>query len=395
MNILIADKLASSTVEALEKMGGQITVNPDLSADDLPTAIGNSEILIVRSTKVTADTINKGQNLSLIIRAGAGVNTIDLNTASERGVYVTNCPGKNTHAVAELALGLLIAADRRIAAAHQDLTAGKWRKKEYGKARGLKGRTLGIIGLGSIGQALAVRAKGLEMNVIAWSRSLSPERAEALGLEYAATPLDVARQADAISLHLAATADTKHLINEAFLSAMQPGAILVNTARGDVVDTEALKKAITEKGLRVGLDVYENEPTGGDAAFPFIDLTEIVTCTPHIGASTDQASEATAAEVVNIVAAYRKTGTPLNVVNLRASSGGGNTLVVRHYNKVGVLAGVLNELRNAGINIEEMQNTIFDGDAAASCSLTLDKKPDPDTLSIIANAEYIVQVGLK
>ena len=182
--------------------------------------------------------------------------------------------------MAEIALGLLIAADRRIAAAHQDLAAGKWHKKEYGKSRGLKGRTLGIVGLGSIGTALAERAKGLEMNVIAWSRSLTPERAEAMGIEYMPTPIDVAKKADAISLHLAATADTKHLVNTEFLSAMRDGAILVNTARGDVVDTEALKKAIAEKGLRVGLDVYENEPTGGEAEFPFAALTEIATCNP-------------------------------------------------------------------------------------------------------------------
>lgn len=188
MKILIADKMSKSAVTALEKLGHTVISNPDLKAEELPGAIDDAEVLIVRSTKVIADTIAAGKNLSLIIRAGAGVNTIDLAKASEVGVYVTNCPGKNTEAVAELALGLMIAAGRRIADATADLRAGKWRKKEYGKAAGLKDRTLGIIGVGAIGKALIVRAKALEMNVIAWSRSLTPEKAKELGVGFCATP---------------------------------------------------------------------------------------------------------------------------------------------------------------------------------------------------------------
>lgn len=394
MKVLIADKLAEEAISQLNALGAEVTFNPDLKAGDLPDKLGDSEILIVRSTRVTREAIEAAPSLALIIRAGAGVNTIDLECASSYGVHVANCPGKNTDAVAELAIGLLIAADRRIANASSDLRSGKWRKKEYGKARGLKGRTLGIIGVGSIGKAVAKRAQGLEMHVIAWSRSLTPEKAEELGIEYCDSPEKVAEKADAITFHLAAKPETEHFVNKEFLSHMKKGAILINTSRGEIVDTAALKEAINEKGLRVGLDVYENEPAAGDPGFEDTGLASLVAGTPHIGASTDQAAEAIATEVVNIVRAYRDTGTPLNVVNIQKQSPAIINLVVRHFNKVGVLAGVLDELRNANINIEEMQNIIFEGGHAASCTLKLDDKVSPELLDKIAKAENIIKVVL-
>ena len=216
MKILIADKVSAQMVADLKTLGCDVTLEPDVSADALPAAIAGVEVLIVRSKQVTAATIEAGTSLSLIIRAGAGVNTIDIKKASEKGIYVANCPGKNTDAVAELAIGLLIAADRRIPDALLDLRAGKWRKKEYGKARGLKGRTLGIVGLGSIGCAVARRAQGLDMNVIGWSRSLTPAKAKSLGIGYCATLDELAGNADAVSVHLALSKDTRGLINAAF-----------------------------------------------------------------------------------------------------------------------------------------------------------------------------------
>lgn len=395
MKVLIADKLAEVTVKELEALGAKVTMQPDLSAEDLPQAIGDAEILVVRSTKVTKATIEKAHALSLIIRAGAGVNTIDLDCASSYGIYVTNCPGKNTAAVAELAIGLLIAADRNIVSASGDLRNGKWRKKFYGSnANGLKGRTLGIIGLGSIGKAVARRAQGLDMQIAAWSRSLTPEIAEELEIESVDSPLKLAEISDAVTVHLAATGETRHIINKEFLNRMKPGAILINTSRGEVVDTAALKMAIDEKGIKVGMDVYENEPAGGEAPFEATGLAAAVTCTPHIGASTAQASEAIAAEVVNIVRAYRDTGTPINVVNIQKQSPAVNNLVIRHFNKVGVLAGVLDELRGANINIEEMQNIIFEGGHAASCTLRLDDSVPANLLPRLENMENIIQVSV-
>ena len=395
MKILIADKLSPKANAALEKIGADITSSPNLKAEELSEAIGNANVLIVRSTKVFAETIEAGKSLELIIRAGAGVNNIDLEKASNSGVYVANCPGKNSDAVAELALGHIIACDRRIVDASIDLRSGNWKKKAYQNAAGLKGRTLGIIGLGSIGNALAKLAKGLDMNVIAWSRSLTPDKADKLDLIYCESITEVAANADVVSVHLAMMPDTKHLLNKDFFNKMKDGAIFVNTSRGEIVETAALRKAIDEKALRVGLDVFENEPGSGLAGFDQVDLAGSITGTPHIAASTHQASEAIANEVVRIVDSLIKTGKPINAVNSRDKTEDGTILMIRHYNRVGVLASVLDALREAEINVEDMENNIFNGSAAAIASLKLDKTPSEDVINEISSNEFIIQISIK
>lgn len=395
MKVLIADKLSSAAVTSLEKLGLDVEVRSELTADTLPEAMNGVGILVVRSTKVSAATIQAAPELSLIIRAGAGYDTIDLATASSRGVYVANCPGKNTLAVAELAVGLMIAADRRIADATASMREGKWMKKEYGNSRGLAGRTLGVMGYGAIGRAVAQRARGLDMKIITWSPlDLTPEQAEALGIGWCDTPEELAAQADAITIHMASNAKTKHIIGEKFLAAMKPGAILLNTSRGPLIDTEALRKAVKEKNIRVGLDVYEGEPAAADKEFPDTELASLVTCTPHIGASTDQAAEAVAAETVRIVDLFLKTGHPAGTVNLCARSTAAYRLVIRHLNRVGVLALVLDGLREEDINIEEIENTIFAGAEAGCCSMLLDKKPSEKFVGDLRGNKSILNVML-
>jgi D-3-phosphoglycerate dehydrogenase len=395
MKVLIADKVSAKMVADLKALGCEVVLNADVSAENLPAELSGVEVLIVRSKKVTAEAIEAGAALSLIIRAGAGVNTIDLKKASERGVYVANCPGKNTDAVAELAIGLLIAADRRIPDALVDLRAGKWRKKEYGKARGLKGRTLGVIGLGSIGAAVARRAKALDMNVIAWSRSLTAEKAKALGIGFCASIDELAEQADAVSLHLALSKETRGIIGADFFNRMKKGALFVNTARSEVVDLSALKDVLRSGKIRAALDVFENEPSAGEAEFADTELAALLSAAaPHVGASTDQAEEAIADETVRVARTFMETGKPVNAVNPRKLHTG-IPCVVRHYNRVGVLANVLHELRSEGINIEEMENTIFEGELAACCSLVLDKKPSADLMQRIGAGENIISATLK
>lgn len=394
MKVLIVDKLSSETVSSLEKLHLKVEVRGDLSADTLPGAMADVGIVVVRSTKVTAAAIQAAPLLSLIIRAGAGVDNIDLAAASERGIYVANCPGKNTAAVAELAIGLMVAADRRIVNATEALRAGSWQKKEFGKARGLAGRTLGILGFGAIGRAVAQRAAGLDMQVVAWSRSLTPEAAEEAGVGYAASPEALATASDAVSVHLASTPDTKHLVDKRFFDAMKPGSVFVNTSRGPLVDTAALRAAIAEKNLRVGLDVFEGEPAGGEAEFADRELASLATCTPHIGASTDQAAEAIAAEVVRIVKVFLRTGHPCGTINLCAKSPAKYQLVVRHLNRVGVLAGILVALREEGINVEETENTIFEGAKAACCSILLDQSPSEPLVAKIRGNENVLHVML-
>ncbi len=392
MNILIADKVAPQMIRDLEAFGATVASLPDVTPDTLPEKIGDAQVLIVRSKKVTAQTIAAGRNLSLIVRAGAGVNTIDLDAASRAGTYVANCPGKNTAAVAELAIGLLIACDRNIADATEALRQGSWQKKRFGKANGLKDRTLGIIGTGAIGLAVARRAQALSMRVVAWSRSLDAAKAKELGIEHTASLPELARIADAVSVHVASTPETKGMLDAAFFDGMKEQAIFINTSRGEVVDHAALQDAMQTRQLKVGLDVFADEPSGGDASFTQTELASHIVATPHIGASTAQAEEAIAAEAVRIVQSFAATGTPPNAVNLRASHDAGATLIIRHYNRVGVLSGVLAQLRDADINIEEMQNQIFAHAEAACCSMTIDKRPDPAVLDRMSQNKDIIEL---
>ncbi|MDQ3489317.1 MAG: hydroxyacid dehydrogenase, partial [Acidobacteriota bacterium] len=218
MKILIADKFETSGIEGLRAAGCDVVFEPDLKDETLTEAIraSGADVLVVRSTKVTAAMMDAGR-LSLIVRAGAGYNTIDVAGASGRGIYVSNCPGKNAIAVAELAFALILSLDRRVADNVADLRAGKWNKREYSKAEGLYGKTLGLLGVGSIGQEMIRRAAAFGMNVVVWSRRysgqkgpLSEQEMRDLGLEAASrlvnielapTPGDVAEQADVLSVH--------------------------------------------------------------------------------------------------------------------------------------------------------------------------------------------------
>ena len=386
MKVLIADKFEKVGIDGLKELGCTVVSQPDVKAEDLPAAIKTTDphILIVRGKKVTADALKAGTALTLVIRAGAGIDTIDVATASSLGVFVSNCPGKNSIAVAELVMGLLLSCDRRIPDQTGDLRQGTWNKGEYSKARGLHGRTLGIVGLGQIGREIASRAQAFGMRVIAWSRSLTHEDADRLGLIYAQTPLEVARKADAVSINVSANAETKHLVNAEFLAAMRPGAYLINTSRGSVVDEAALEQAVRDKKLRAGLDVFENEPAGGTGAIsnPIVKVPGVYG-THHVGASTDQAQVAIAHEVIRIVGTFRETGAVPNVVNRLARSSATHVLTIRHRNRPGVLAHVFGVLAGGAITVEEVENIIYHGAQATLARIHLDGVPDTGALDRI------------
>ena len=398
MRVLIADKFQSSGLEALKAAGCEVSSQPDLGPDTIGSAGAEfkPDVLVVRSTKVPASVFDDANSISLVIRAGAGYDTIDVEAASKRGVFVANCPGKNSIAVAELAWGLILACDRRIANQTQDLREKKWDKKGYGKASGLFGRTLGVVGVGSIGREVIGRAHAFGMPVVAWSRSLTDAQARELGVERAELPVDVARKADIVSLHVASTPDTKHLVSEKFLAEMKDGAALINTTRGAVVDEAALLKAMDDKDLRAGLDVFENEPGASDteSSFAIAQHANFVG-THHVGASTDQAQEAIAAETVRIALAYRDSGNAPNVINREARSRAKRLLVVRHLNKPGVLAHVVGAIGTAGINIEEMENIIYAGGHAACARIRLDEEPSTGVLAAVRDGhEDVISADL-
>jgi D-3-phosphoglycerate dehydrogenase len=393
MKILIADKFEQSGRDGLQALGCEISFQPDLKDEPLVEAIGNEQpdVLVVRGTKVTEPMLAAGP-LKLIVRAGAGYNTIDVAAASRRGIYVSNCPGKNSIAVAELAFALILAVDRRVADNVIALRAGEWNKKEFSKARGLFGRTLGLVGLGKIGQEMIPRARAFGMPVVAWSRSLTAEKAEQLGVEKKDTPLEVARAADVVSVHVALKPDTKMMIDAGFFSAMKDGSYFINTSRGETVDQEALIDAIHSKGIRAGLDVFAIEPTSAIADFedPIGNETHVYG-THHIGASTDQAQEAIAAETVRIIKSFKETGQVPNVVNLAQRTPATHRLVVRHRDRPGVLAQVLEAIKAEHINVQEMENIVFEGAEAAVARINLDKAPSSATLDRVraGNADII------
>jgi D-3-phosphoglycerate dehydrogenase / 2-oxoglutarate reductase len=384
MKVLIADKFSEAHLDRLAKLGCEVTYNPTIKAEELPKIIAPYKVLVVRSKQVTGDTLKASDQLTVVLRAGAGVNTIDVKTASARGIYVTNCPGKNSIAVAELVFAILLGLDRRIADNVAALRAHKWNKKEFSKADGLFGKTLGLIGTGKIGQEVITRARAFGLPVLAWSRSLTPAKAKELGVEYVKDLDDIFRRSDIVSLHVALKPDTKKLVTAARLALMKPNAILINTARGEVVDQSALKAALEAKKIRAGLDVFDPEPADstGDFADPILDLPGLYG-THHIGASTEQAQEAIAEEAIRIIETFARTGAVLNCVNLATRTPAKWQLVVRHYDRVGVLAFVMDQIRRANINIEEVQNIVFDGAAAASCRLQLNSEPSAALLETL------------
>lgn len=392
MKVLVADAFEASGLDALRAAGCDVVYQPDLSGDTLVAAIRSSgaDILVVRSTQVTEAMLDAGR-LSLIVRAGAGVNTIDVAAASRRGIYVSNCPGRNSIAVAELAFGLILALDRRIPDNVADLRAGRWNKKEYSKARGLYGRTLGLLGCGSIGQEMARRAGAFGMTTVVWSPRFAREGAaaiEALPRDLHVTVLPsaeaVAAQSDILSVHLALTPDTRNCVGASILDRLRPGALFINTARAEIVDHAALAESVRTRGIHAGLDVFPDEPAGGTGSFapPIAALPEVYG-THHIGASTEQAQEAIAAEAVRVIRFYAETGHVPNVVNLATRTPATHRLVVRHRDRPGVLAHVFDKLRSWSLNVQETENVIFAGADAAVASINLDGEPPAELLRAI------------
>lgn len=318
MKILIADKFEEHGIHALRDAGFDVTQRTGLKDAALADAVRESacDVLVVRSTRVPKQVLDASPNLALVVRAGSGYDTIDLPAATANGIRVCNCPGKNAVAVAELTLGLMIALDRRIVDETVDLRRGVWNKKEYSKARGLKGRTLGIVGLGQVGYEVAKRAAAFDMRVLYCDVIERTDAEKQFGLRR--VPFDTILEAsDFLTLHVPGGTDTKHLIGRNELARMKPHAFLINCARGGVVDESALAEAI-ESG-RIGgaaLDVFEREPLAEEREFKDpIPKTPHVYGTHHIGASTDQAQEAVADEVVRIIRAFAQTGRFLNCVN--------------------------------------------------------------------------------
>jgi D-3-phosphoglycerate dehydrogenase len=399
MRLLIADKLHPRAIEELRTLPLEVVYEPELTRESLETRLQGVGVLVVRSTEVTAAAIENTKQLNLIVRAGASFNTIDVRAASKRGIYVANCPGKNASAVAELALGMMVALDRRIPDAVASLRSGKWERQEYGKSEGLLGKTLGVAGMGAIGREVAHRAKALGLNVLAWSRSLTPARAVELGVAWVPSIDELASKSHILSLHLALVDRTRRILNRRVLGLLPEKAMLINMARADLVEQEAMLEAVEKRGLRVGLDVYAEEPRGSKQfatpeMFHASPTGGLVYGTPHIAAATDQAQLAIASETVRIIRSFLIEGTVPNVVNVMSSTAARFQIVIRMMDKVGTFANVLAVLKRHGINIEEVSNTVFEGGVAACAKLRLLSRPTEACLAEIKAFDEVLHVDV-
>ncbi|MDE3058005.1 MAG: hypothetical protein KGJ59_08620 [Bacteroidota bacterium] len=396
MKTLIADSFPQQYINDIASLGIDVVYKPKLKSEELAAHINDASVLVVRSTEVHQDCIEAANTLSLIIRAGAGVNNIDMKAANARGIYVANCPGKNSIAVAELTMALLCALDRRVVENAVDLHAGKWNKAEYSKAEGLFGKTMGIIGVGQIGKEVIARARAFGLNIIAWSRSLTQEKARELEVEHAASVEALVPRCDIVSVHLALKPETRNIINREVIRSMKPGTIFLNTSRPEITDEGALCDAVSSGQIRVGADVFMHEPEEKSGTFnnKLASLPNVYG-THHIGASTNQAQNAVAAEVVAIIDEYIHQGTVRHWVNRAVKTAAKWQLVVRHYDKPGVLASVLDELKRSHINVQEVENVIFDGAQTACCTFRLDAKPSDETVSVIrSRKDEVIQASL-
>ena len=398
MKILFADAVDAGRVASLRAAGHECRLEPSLTADDLPAAVGDADAVVVRSTKVTAATIDNATNLALVVRAGAGTDNIDKAAASAAGVYVCNVPGRNAVAVAELTMGLLLAVDRHIADGAADLRAGTWNKARYTKADGLAGKTMAIIGLGDIGLAVAERAKAFGITVQAQRKTARSDAAQArirsVGVRLVDDQAELLSNADIVSIHVPKTDHTAAMVDAEFIAALPDGCIVLNTSRGEIVDEAALLYGLDHRGMRAGLDVFANEPGSSTGAFVSkLAAHHAVVGSHHIGASTTQAQESVADGMIEVIDAFA-SGAMINCVNLASTSSGVSCISVRHRDLVGVLAKILNAISSSGHNVEQMQNQLFAGGDAAVATMNVDGTPTATTLDAINAIDEVIAVSL-
>lgn len=314
--VLIADNMAKESLEVFKKYKDiQVDVNTGLSPEELSKIIGNYDGLIVRSaTKFKGEVLEKASRMKVVGRAGAGVDNIDVETASKKGIIVMNTPGGNSSAVAELAIALIFSLSRNIVPASISMKNGKWEKKELAKTSvEVAGKVLGVLGAGNIGSIVANRALGLKMDVLVYDPFLTEEKASLMGVKKVAKLEEIYKAADYISLHLPKNDQTKGLINKDTLAKMKDGVFLINCARGGIINEKDLLDALNSGKVKAAaIDVFEKEPVDPDN--PLVNHPN-VTCTPHLGASSVEAQINVAIAIANQVGDYLTSGIICNALN--------------------------------------------------------------------------------
>lgn len=395
MRLLLADPIDVEPLEELRILGVKVESRPDLSKETLAAALPGVGILVVRGTEVTREAMEASPELNLIVRAGSGTGAVDVGAASERGIYVANCPGQSAASVAELVMGMVVALDRRLVESTKAIQGGSFDKASFAREEGLFGRRIGIAGLGAVGREVLSRARAFGMKPYAFSRSLTQGRASRLDVGYAPSLERLAAMSDVFTVHLPLQPQTKGIVSRAVLASLPDGAIFVNTSRADLVDMDALAELAEKKNLRVGLDVFPGEPKEKDDAFasPILAAKRAV-FSPHIGASTRQAQRAVAEDVARIVRSFLTEEDVPNVINVCATSPARFVIVLRQLDKIGALANALAVFKRHGINIEEISNTVFDGARATCTKLRVSGRPSEACLKEIAAFDEVLHVDV-
>jgi D-3-phosphoglycerate dehydrogenase len=396
MQMLVACELPDFAQSELRSLGVKLAYEPAVTAEQLPRLIGSTTILVVDTLRVTPEAIAAARNLQMIIRAGFGPGQISVEEASMQGIFVVHCPEKDAAALAEMTFALLLALDRRIVENTETLREGRWNRAQFTGARGLAGRSLGVLGLGRVGREVAGRARAFGMTVLGWSPTLTPERAAEWGVEFCNWPRDLARRSDMVSVHAGPEAGEQHLVDAEFLDSLPIGAYLVHVGPPTAIDEAALVDAIPRRQLRVALDVHAGEPSGDTGKFRSRVLAlPGVLGTHHVGGITAQMRDAVAREIVRLTRAFVVNGEVQNCLNLAERSPATWQLLLRVRDAVGVMASILDSIRADGINAEEISSRVFTGAKAAWCTIALDERPSTEALDAIRALPDVLHLELR
>jgi D-3-phosphoglycerate dehydrogenase len=396
MKIVVATALADVALHQLRGLGNEVVYEPDATADRLKALAGSATILVVGSQRVARETIEAAKTLQMIVHAGEGPGDVALDDASVQGVFVTHCPNKYADAVAELALGLAVMLDRGILDQATALREGRWERSGIGDARGLAGRSFGVLGYGIDGQRVARLAVHAGMQVYAWSPNFEHTNDPSEEVELCNFPHEVSQHCEIVCVCSLPRSESLPVVERTFLEALPDGASLIHLGPPQAVDEAAVARAVREKGLRVAIDSFQGAPNMERAKFrsALLDLPRVIG-TPAIARVTRQARDSIAAEVVRIVRTFLVSGEALHCLNLLERSPATWQLVLRVRDQVGVMASILDAIRADGVNAEEITSRVFTGAKAAWCAISLDERPSKDALESIRKLPDVMHLELR
>ncbi len=396
MKVVVACEFPESALRDLTSLGAELVYVPDCSADRLGELIRDAAILIVGRLRVSGETIHDARKLQMIVRAGTDPINIAIEEASAQGVFVCNCPDRAATAVAEYALGMLIALDRGYSDAPATARGAKRDAAAAPVGFGMAGRTLGLLGLGPMGVALAARARAFDMSILVWAQTLVPERSDRAFITVCASPRELMRRSDFVVIYAPSREGDSQVLTAELLEAAREDSRLVFIGAPGRIDLPALSSAIEKRRLRVGID-FQTIESAVESSVSRPDLQSLPTVLSSLRGSdqTLQAREAIALEAIRVIRRFLVSGEVVNCVNLVERSPATWQLVLRLRDAVGVMASVMDVIRSDGINAEEIATRVFSGARAAWCTVALDERPSMEALDSIRALEGVIHLELR